>query len=140
MTESESGEEESGGREKGGSFDLRTAVGREGGSRPFAASVVLAAEEREMKIVGEKSAIRPSVSIAPRRTRQPMKPLLKQTNGFTIALECRIVRVSRIFIPVGFFNADVWPHRQDLRPVAFLLLQLVPLRPCLLTRPTDISK
>ena len=63
MTESESGEEESGeGREKGGSFDLHG--GREGRrqsrSHPFAASVVLAAEEREMKIVGEKSAIRPS--------------------------------------------------------------------------------
>ena len=44
------------GREKGGSFDLHG--GREGRrqsrSRPFAASVVLAAEEREIKIVGEK--------------------------------------------------------------------------------------
>ena len=82
------------GRVKGGSFDLHG--GREGRrqsrSHPFAASVVLAAEEREMKIVGEKSAIRPS-RLRPRRTctRQRMKPLLKQTAGFTIALERRIV-------------------------------------------------
>ena len=108
MTESESGEEESGeGREKGGSFDLHG--GREGRRQSPIRSICRLGGRRkgDENRGGEKC--HPSVSIAPRRTRQRMKPLLKQTAGFTIALE-------RIFIPVGFFNTEVWPHWLDFRP------------------------
>ena len=60
-----------------------------------------------------------------------MKPLLKQITSFTMALKRGVV--LRIFIPMGFSNTNVGAHWLDIKPVAFLLLQLVPKRLRLLT-------